>query len=133
MLRSACILTPRTPEDGVRISVMSRHTENDGKTPDRRITPDLFDFHWVALAPPSQLVGSWYREEISWPDFAAAYQDYLTNNLNAIVYLEILEDTLRGGETATVLCIEPEPTHCHRRLLVEHFQLIYPHYPVVIT
>lgn len=37
MLKTACILSERTEEQGVRISVMSRHTLEDGKTPDKRI------------------------------------------------------------------------------------------------
>ncbi len=32
MLRTKCILLPKEREDGLRISVMSRHTEDDGKT-----------------------------------------------------------------------------------------------------
>jgi len=36
-LSTGCILSPRQESDGTRISVMSRHTLNDGKTSDERI------------------------------------------------------------------------------------------------
>jgi len=37
MLKSKCILAEKNIDDGQRISIMSRHTLNDGKTPDERI------------------------------------------------------------------------------------------------
>ena len=49
MLKSKCILSSKKPEDGTRISIMSRHTLNDGKTPDERITEDSFDIHQPEL------------------------------------------------------------------------------------
>lgn len=36
---------------------MSRHTKNDGKTPDERLTPDRYDEHRPMLAAPAQAVG----------------------------------------------------------------------------
>lgn len=121
MLKSACILTPRSSDDGIRISVMSRHTQNDGQTPDERITDDLFDQHGVALAPPAQLVGQWYRQAINWDQFTIKYQLYLACHPEArIAVMQLIALALK--KDVTVLCIEETPERCHRRLLIEYCQ-----------
>lgn len=119
MLKSACILTPRCTGDGLRVSIMSRHTQNDGRTPDKRLTIDLFDEHWPELAPPPKLVGRWYRYEIEWPDFAATYRFHLEHCPGVQPRLTQLL-ALALTDTVTVLCIEEHPAHCHRRLLLEY-------------
>ncbi len=43
MLYTKSILKEKVPSDGIRISVMSRHTLNDGITQDNRITQDCFN------------------------------------------------------------------------------------------
>ena len=43
MLYTKSIIKQKSLEDGCRISVMSRHTLNDGITIDSRILPDSFD------------------------------------------------------------------------------------------
>lgn len=45
MLKSKCILSPIDDKDGIRISIMSRHTLQDGKTNDIRIIKQIFDEH----------------------------------------------------------------------------------------
>jgi len=62
MLYTKCILSEREISDGIRISVMSRHTLNDGKTPDTRITKDKYD-EWIKfLAPKSKLVRDYHKK-----------------------------------------------------------------------
>lgn len=61
MLKTKCILAPESENDGLRISIMSRHTLEDGKTPDSRITPNHFDLHLPILAPHPKDVGAYYR------------------------------------------------------------------------
>lgn len=68
ILRTSCILIPRSPIDGIRISVMSRHTLNDGKTPDHRLM-GMFDEHRPELGPAPKLIGDYYRG-LSWAEFA---------------------------------------------------------------
>jgi len=52
--------------DEKRISVMSRHTLEDSKTPDERIVDGVtFDEWRKEFAPPGKLVGSYYRKELS--------------------------------------------------------------------
>jgi len=60
-LFTKCIFKEPELSDGLRISIMSRHTLDDGKTPDERITSDKFNHHWTIFAPPLKLIGSYKR------------------------------------------------------------------------
>lgn len=115
------------------VSVMSRHTLEDGITPDSEILLDGVD-HRIQLAPPPKLVGDWYRgrlgtrtKETFESAFAPRYVDHLTARP---------DETRRLGEAAlardvVIMCIE-EATHnpadllCHRRLLAEYCLKLYP-------
>lgn len=129
MLRGGCIFEPKTNQDGLRISVMSRHTMLDGKTPDPKIIYGIsFDEHWNILAPPASLVGSWHRGELGPLDkesfdknFAPVYLEYLEQ---AEVKSAVQELGQKGlHRDITVLCYESspnatEPLLCHRALLI---------------
>jgi hypothetical protein len=56
VLKSKCILAPQEKEDEERISIMSRHTLNDGITPDSRISTNLYTKHDTILAPNPKLI-----------------------------------------------------------------------------
>jgi len=92
---------------------MSRHTLNDGLTSDPTILPRLYDMHWPELAP--NVVGKWYRGEISWEEFAKRYHELLQNEPARSRLLELVD--LAKVMNVTVLCTEDDPTYCHRRLL----------------
>lgn len=117
MIRTGCILLARTPEDGLRASVMSRHTLADGVTLDARIGPGAFDEWWRELAPPDRLVGAYYKRSMPWAAFEAAYLEHL---IRSVVTLQRLVDASRDARDLTLLCIEESPERCHRRLLAEH-------------
>jgi uncharacterized protein YeaO (DUF488 family) len=120
MLSTRCILSKPESRDGFRISVMSRHTLNDGVTPDERIQPTCFDLHLSELGPSPGLIGRYVRQEIDWPSFAYYY------------CVEIQEPRKRrlvqflahaaSHELITILCIEETAKKCHRRLLAEECQ-----------
>ncbi len=100
MLKTKSIFAEISPEDGLRISVMSRHTLNDGITPDTRITPNLsYDEHRVELAPPARLVGMWYRKTIDWAGFANEYSAYLRGLKASRSVRELAEMALRRDVT----------------------------------
>lgn len=134
MLKSRCILDERKESDGFCISVMSRHTLDDGKTPDSRITTDKYDLHLTDLAPKPDLVGRWYKGYLGRHTiynfenrFAPEYLEYLEYQLSLIKLI----GKLAIKENITVMCIEPEPQEgeillCHRRLLVEKCKLLTP-------
>jgi uncharacterized protein YeaO (DUF488 family) len=128
MLYTASIQQPRQETDGTRISVMSRHTKNDGVTPNPDITPDLFDEHLTDFAPPPELIGAYYKRGLPWEDFANRYTDYIRSIGGTV--LELANRALE--ENVTLLCIEDTPEQCHRRLLAEECQLLVPELIVII-
>lgn len=131
MLRSKSVKAPPSVEDGLRISVMSRHTLPDGTTPDPDITQESYDEWWSELAPPPGLVGAHYRKEVSWPQFENDYKIHLETSYEAGNRLGELS-ALALGTTVTVMCVENTPERCHRRLLIETCRLILPEIEVVV-
>lgn len=117
MLFTKCILEPTSAEDGERISIMSRHTLNDGKTPDKRILESSFDVHFPNLGPAPNLIGPYLREEISWNKFAEKYLEQIRMDTPAALVRLLAHRALH--KDITLLCIEECPERCHRRLLAE--------------
>jgi uncharacterized protein YeaO (DUF488 family) len=131
MLYTRCILSPRDALDGMRISVMSRHTLNDGVTPDERIGYHSYDLWMKSLAPPDTLVGAYYRNLIQWPDFEMAYIEHIRNPDISMI-IEFMS-SVAENRNITLLCIEEllvidqkQHLQCHRRLLAEEFCRIRP-------
>lgn len=118
MLKSKCILAEKEADDGQRISIMSRHTLNDGKTPDERIWADTFDMHVPDFWPHPKLVGKYYRNEIDFNNYTKEYKESLNPKHESIK--KIIEDAL--VKNITVLCIETSPEFCHRKIFIETAQ-----------
>ena len=117
MLKSRPILADKLPEDGKRISIMSRHTQNDGITPDERLTSDRYDEHKPEFAAPGRLVWGYYRGEVSRDEYAKWYREHLETKQQDNV-IQLIKDAL--VENITVMCIENTPELCHRRLFLEY-------------
>ncbi|MCA9348896.1 DUF488 domain-containing protein [Candidatus Saccharibacteria bacterium] len=96
---------------------MSRHTLEDGATPDPEIHDDLYDEWWPELAPPARLVGAYYKRGLSWREFEQEYQNFLRRPEVARKITELID--LARNCTVTILCVEDKPDQCHRRLLAE--------------
>ena len=116
MLSTKCILALRSNYDGLRISVMSRHTLDDGVTNDPRILPSMYSLHFTSLSPPPQLIGSYLKRGLSWEDYERRYLDHLKSP-NAVSDISRIIHFLNNRLNVTLLCIEETPEHCHRRLL----------------
>lgn len=114
-LRTKSILAPNEASDGIRLSVMSRHTLDDGVTPDKRITASKFDGWLTELAPPPHLVGSYLRGEITWAKYRDEYLKFLREPQNLAILRALA--SLACTCNVTLLCEESSPTRCHRRLL----------------
>ncbi len=123
-LRTKNIYKLVVPEDGYRISVMSRHTLNDGITPDPFINSKSFDSWMKELAPAPKLIGSYYKRGLNWNDFEKEYLEFLKNPEQTSKILEIIGLALT--QRITLLCIEETPEYCHRRLLAEECKRINP-------
>lgn len=128
-LYTRCILSPRNIHEGVRISVMSRHTLNDGITPDTRISSDCYDEWKKVLAAPARLVGAYYKKELSWEIFAEEYQKYLEQPVIDFHVQHLARDA--SNTNITLLCIEETADYCHRRLLAERCHFYYPKLEII--
>lgn len=121
MLRTRPILGARGAKDESRISVMSRHTLNDGVTPDLRLN-SAWEMWLPDLGPPATLLGDYYKRGMSWGEFEKKYLDYLQT-----VY-DLVRDiaTVSLERNLTLLCIEDTPEFCHRRLIAEECKMYKP-------
>lgn len=117
MLYTKSILKQKTRSDGTRISVMSRHTLEDGITPDMRISNTSYDLWFKMLAPPEKLIGDYYKRGLSWQDFEMKYLAYLRNPEIVIEVENLAMAALK--QDITLLCVEETAERCHRRLLAE--------------
>ena len=117
MLKTKSIKAKKCVDDGLRISIMSRHTLNDGITPDKDITEESYNQWWVELSPPPKLIGDYYRKCLSWDEFAEKFKEFLQTP-EATVYITKLVE-LASADNVTILCVEDTSEHCHRRLVAE--------------
>lgn len=116
MLFTKCILAESSPDDGLRVSIMSRHTLDDGVTPDERLDGRC-DIHMSILGPSGKLIGKYKRKEISWLEFELAYLDEL-RRAPKIRLVRLLTRFARI-QNITTLCIGDTAEFCHRRVLAE--------------
>lgn len=130
MLKTKSILSLKEDSDGLRISVMSRHTLNDGITPHPKINSSSYDIWMPDLAPPSRLLGDYYKRGLPWEQFEIQYLEYLKHP-----YIQIkVQGVARKGLDLiiTFLCIEDSPEYCHRRLLAEECKKYQPALALII-
>ena len=120
MLYTKSIIKQKSLEDGCRISVMSRHTLNDGITIDSRILPDSFDEWCKILGPQDKLIGDYYKNGLSWESLESKYLEYIRKPQIAKFVRVLAQRSL--NQDITILCIEDMENKCHRRLLAEECQ-----------
>lgn len=124
MLLTGCIYQPSGNE--LRVSVMSRHTLDDGKTPDPNIEEGTsWHIHWPELGPPPRLIGSYYKRGLPWEEFERQYLEYLRTDPRAVEAISRLITRSRIGDHI-ILCKEETPERCHRRLIAEYCQKLAP-------
>ncbi len=128
-LYTKCIFSTPSQEDGCRISVMSRHTLNDGATADSRITELSYTEWYRKLAPPPNLVGRYYKKELSWDTFAEKYIAHIRTPSIAERVRFLARRAL--SEDITILCVEETPEKCHRGLLAEECKRLEPRITVI--
>lgn len=122
MLFTSCILKVQKIEGITNISVMSRHTLSDGKTPDERIK--AFDIHIPQLGPSPKLIGSYYRGEINWNVFSGEYVKELRTLRKSRIVKFLAKSAM--SQDIVILCIEEKPDFCHRRLLASECLVYEP-------
>ena len=73
--------------------------------------------HEPALSPTDDILKAYKKKEMSWDQYESQFLALLTERR--------VEDRLaqQSFESLTVLlCSEPEPKHCHRRLVAEYLR-----------
>ena len=120
MLFTKSILKPKSHEDGIRISVMSRHTLNDGITPNPKISSYSYDTWLKELAPPSKLIRDYLKNNVSWDLYAEKYLEFLNQENISKKIQQLAKRALKRD--ITLLCIEDKADYCHRKLLAEECQ-----------
>jgi len=109
---------------------MSRHTLDDGITPDPNITSDSYDEHNLTLAPPGKLIGPYIRGNISFEEYKIKYIQHLRNPKTK---KEVETLAKRAFErNVAILCKEQNPEKCHRKILAEECKRIFPQLEVDI-
>ena len=117
MLKTKCILLQKEDSDGLRISVMSRHTLNDGITPHPQINSSSYDLWLPNLAPPAKLLGDYYKRGLPFEQFKEQYLSYINQHNIQIEVRYIAKKSV--DSVITLLCIEESPEYCHRKILAE--------------
>lgn len=73
--------------------------------------------HKPLLAPTKEILDSYKRKEISWPEYEKQFNNLLKDrkaqNLMSLSELHM----------ACLLCSEPTPDKCHRRLVAEYLKM----------
>jgi uncharacterized protein YeaO (DUF488 family) len=116
---TGCILNPiheKYRDKTLKCSIMSRHTREDGKTPDPRLQ---YDLHMPHLAPDQNMVGAWLRKEITWEEYIEAYLKKLRTDPRADFWIKAV---LYHARTHAVIlcCLEAHHSECHRGTLAEY-------------
>jgi len=113
MLSTKSLQTLSNSEDGLRVCVM------------RRIKPEYdFDIWAPILAPSEDLLQRYViNQEISWDEFRPLFLEELHKKGER--FLNFLCN-LATKQNVTLLCWEKKPDYCHRRLLAEKCQELYP-------
>ena len=130
MLKTKPILSLKESSDGFRISIMSRHTLEDGLTSHPLINTSCYDLWLPIFAPPTKLLGDYYKRGLSWDDFSNAYQNYLKLPRISVEVQNLAVKSL--NYIVTLLCVEDTPEYCHRRLLAEECKKYSPHLSLIV-
>ena len=74
------------------------------------------------LAPSNKLLGAWDKDKgISWQEYETRFHEQMTRT-GAVNDL----DRAFFDELCCLLCMEPTPEHCHRRLVAELLKERWP-------
>ena len=82
--------------------------------------------HQPTLAPTHEIRDNWLKHHGRWEDYERDYFALLAERKIE----QHLDHDLFAGPTA-LLCAEPTPEHCHRRLVLEYLQRYWPDIEIV--
>jgi uncharacterized protein (DUF488 family) len=73
--------------------------------------------HEPLLAPTQDILDAYKKQKGSWPDYEKKFLQLMVDRK-----IEERLDRSLFAVPAVLLCSEPTPEHCHRRLVVEYLQ-----------
>lgn len=79
---------------------------------------DIKYYHELEFAPEEELLKKWQKGELSWDEYTEWYIGLLSKKRAEKVFKVRYSD----AGNVCLLCTEPTPEHCHRRLLAEYLQ-----------
>lgn len=72
--------------------------------------------HNVVYAPTKEILQAYKKEEITWEEYEVKYNELIAKRRVAHEFKKIYEQY----SNVLLLCSEPTPEYCHRRLLAEY-------------
>ena len=72
--------------------------------------------HGVNFAPSKEILSDWKKKRITWSEYEERYHSLMTERKSVHEFI-ISYDGLY--DSVCLLCSEPTPKHCHRRLFAE--------------
>ena len=72
--------------------------------------------HCIDYAPTEEILTGWKKKRITWPEYVKKYRALMVKR-GAVWEFITSYDGLY--ESVCLLCAEPTPEHCHRRLFAE--------------
>jgi uncharacterized protein (DUF488 family) len=81
--------------------------------------------HWLMLAPTKDLLDDYRKKKIDWPEYERRFRALIDDRQ---IENQISPDQLNN---ACLLCSEPTPQKCHRRLAAEYLREKFPGIEIV--
>ena len=78
--------------------------------------------HCINYAPDKEILNDWKKGNITWPEYERKY----TALMKARKAAEDFISRFSNYDSVCLLCSEPSPEHCHRRLFAEMINMIVP-------
>ncbi|RPH47296.1 MAG: DUF488 domain-containing protein [Desulfobacteraceae bacterium] len=75
--------------------------------------------HMPTLAPTKDILDAYKRKEIGWDEYVRRFSSLIRERK---IENEISSEELNN---TCLLCSEPSPEHCHRRLVAEYFREVF--------
>lgn len=75
--------------------------------------------HRVDLAPTDEILKNYKDKKITWDEYERNFKEILESRAPALRFEN-------EQSKICLLCAEPKPNHCHRRLVAEYFRRVDP-------
>ena len=72
-------------------------------------------YHNILFAPTKEILDSYKKNQITWDEYVKQYEPLIEKRKAVQFFLKLFSEY----DNVCLLCSEPTPEHCHRRLLAE--------------